>query len=58
LVEASLGFVALQALQVPVGFAAAVNEPICRGFPLGFAPFGPFSLGPQVDDGSHGEARR
>jgi hypothetical protein len=53
LVEASLSFVAARALQVPVRLGTAVGEPARRGFRFGLAPFGPFSLDPQINDAGH-----
>jgi hypothetical protein len=54
LVEAPIGFVAPRPLQVSFGLGTAMRQAFGGGLPLGFGPFGPLSLGPQVDNGYHG----
>jgi hypothetical protein len=51
LVEAIADLVAPGLLQVLFGPGNSVGQPICRSFPLGPAPFCPFSLGSEVNDG-------
>jgi hypothetical protein len=53
LVDASVQFVVLSALQVPLRLGTAMGEPARRRRLPGRTPFGPFPLGAKIDDGGH-----
>jgi hypothetical protein len=57
-VEASLGFVVARLCLGSVRLGSTVDQPVRRGSLLGVTPFGPLSLGSQIDNVTHQAARR